>query len=60
MTVRDIDLVGPFKLFLAEPLRLHQLQLLARFVSDHGEMLLRLGICGRAARPADGFEFVTL
>ena len=60
MTVRDIDLAGPFKLFLAEALRLHQLQLLARFLADHGEALLRFGICSRAARPADGFEFVTL
>jgi hypothetical protein len=60
MTVRDIELVEPFKLFLAEALRLHQLQLLARFLADHGKTLLRLGICSRAARPADGFEFVTL
>jgi hypothetical protein len=60
MTVRDIDLAGPFKLFLAEALRLHQLQLLARFLATHREALLRLGICGRAARPVDGFEFVTL
>lgn len=60
MTVRDIALAGPFKLFLAEALRLHQLQLLARFVTDHGERLLQLGISSRAARPADGFEFVTL
>ena len=42
MTVRDIDLVGPFKLFLAEAQRLHQLQLLARFLADHGEALLRV------------------
>jgi hypothetical protein len=41
-------------------LRLHQLQLLAHFLADHREALLRLGICRRAARPADGFEFVTL
>jgi hypothetical protein len=60
MTVRDMDLVGPFKLFLAEALRLHQLQLLARFLADHGKALRRLGVCSRAARPADGFEFVTL
>lgn len=60
MTVRDIDLIGPFKLFMAEALRLHQLQLLASFVATHRETLLRLGICSRAARPADGFEFVTL
>ena len=32
MTVRELDLAGPFKLFLAEPLRLHQLQLLASFI----------------------------
>ena len=60
MTVRDIDLAGPFKLFLAEALRLHQLQLLARFLVDHRDALLRFGICSRAAQPADGFEFVTL
>jgi hypothetical protein len=60
MTVRNIDLVGPFKLFLAEALRVHQLQLLARFLAGHGETLLQLGICTRAVRPVDGFEFVTL
>jgi hypothetical protein len=38
----------------------HQLQLLALFLAEHGEALLRLGICSRAARPVDGFEFVTL
>jgi hypothetical protein len=60
MTVRDLDLAGPYKLFLAEPLRMHQLQLLAAFIVNHGEALLRLGICTRAARPVAGFEFVTL
>jgi len=60
MTVRDLDLVGPFKLFLSEELRLHQLQLLATFVAAHAEILLRLGICSRAATPVEGFEFVTL
>jgi len=58
--VREIELVGPFKLFMAEALRLHQLQLLASFLVTQGEALLRLGICTRAARPVDGFEFVTL
>jgi hypothetical protein len=58
MTVRELELVGPFKLFLAEALRMHQLQLLALFLAEHGEALLRLGICSRAARPVDGFEFV--
>jgi hypothetical protein len=33
---------------------------LARFLADHGETLLSLGICSRAVRPAEGFEFVTL
>jgi len=60
MTVRDLDLVGPFRLFLAEELRLYQLQLLASFVASHGEALRRLGICSRAVRPTEGFEFVTL
>ena len=60
MTVRDVDLAGPFKLLLAEPLRLHQLQLLASFIVEHAEPLTRLGICSRAARPVDGFEFITL
>jgi hypothetical protein len=60
MTARDMDLIGPFKLFLAEALRLHQLQLLASFIVTHGDALLRLGICSGAARPIDGFEFVTL
>jgi hypothetical protein len=60
MTVRDLDLTGPFKLFLAEPLRQHQLQLLAVFVAVHGEALFRLGLCARAARPVEGFHFVTL
>jgi hypothetical protein len=58
MTVQELDLVGPFKLFLAEALRVHQLQLLASFIVRHGEALLRLGICSRAARPVEGFEFV--
>jgi hypothetical protein len=60
MTVRDLDLTGPYKLFLAEPLRMHQLQLLAQFVVAHGETLLRLGIATRAMKPVEGFEFVTL
>lgn len=60
VTVRDAELVGPFKLFLAEALRLHQLQLLASFLMAHREALVRLGICARAARQVDGFEFVTL
>ncbi len=60
MTVHELDLVGPFKLFLAEALRMHQLQLLASFIASHGEALLRLGICSRAARPVEGFEFVVL
>jgi hypothetical protein len=60
MTVRDLDLIGPFKLFLAEPLRLHQLQLLASFITIQGNSLLRLGICARAVRPVEGFEFVIL
>ena len=60
MTVHELDLTGPFKLLLAEPLRLHQLQLLASFMARHGAALLRLGICTRAARPAEGFQFVTL
>jgi len=58
MTVRDLDLVGPYKLFLGEALRLYQLQLLASFIAAHGAALLRLGICSRTARPVEGFEFV--
>lgn len=60
LTVRDLELSGPFKLFLSEPLRLHQLQLLATFVVTHGNALLRFGLCRRATRPTEGFEFVTL
>jgi hypothetical protein len=60
MTVRSLALVGSFKLFLAEPLRMHQLRLLASFIAVHGNELLRLGICQRAEAPAAGFEFVTL
>lgn len=60
MTVRDIALSGPFKLLLAEPLRVHQLQLLALFLAIHGAALLRLGLCTHAPRPVEGFEFVTL
>jgi hypothetical protein len=45
MTVRRLDLVGPFKLLLAEPPRLHQLQLLASFMVSHGDALLRLDLC---------------
>jgi hypothetical protein len=60
MSVRDMELIGSFKLFLAEALRMHQLHLLASFLVTHGEALMRLGICTRAARPIDGFEFVTL
>ena len=54
MTVRNLDLAGPYKLFLAEPLRMHQLQLLAQFVVAHGETLLRLGICTRAMETGRG------
>jgi hypothetical protein len=60
MAVRDLALTGPFKLFLPEALRLHQLQLLASFMLTHGERLLRNGICTRAAVPVEGFQFVTL
>lgn len=60
VTVRDLDLAGPFKLFLPEELRLHQLQLLSSFVLAHGERLHRLGLCRPAAVPAEGFRFVTL
>jgi hypothetical protein len=60
MTVRDLLLTGTFKLFFAEPLRMHQLQLLAMFMTIHGETLMRLGVCTRSARPVEGFEFVTL
>jgi hypothetical protein len=60
MTVRDLDLTGPFKLFLAESLRLVQLQLLAGFVAGHADALLRLGLCRRAEKPIEGFQFVTL
>ena len=60
MTVHNFDLAGPFKLFMAEPLRLHQLQLLASFMLEHGQALSRLGICTPAARPTEGFQFATL
>jgi hypothetical protein len=60
VTVRDLVLAGPFKLFLPEQLRLHQLQLLSSFILAHGEQLHRLGLCTRAAVPVAGFEFVTL
>jgi len=39
---------------------MHQLQLLAWFLMARGEALLRLGLCPRAARPIDGFEFAAL
>jgi hypothetical protein len=60
MIVGNLELSGPFKLFLAEPLRVQQLQLIAAFMVAHGERLLRLAICAPAASPAAGFEFVTL
>ena len=60
VTVRDLILAGPFKLFLPEQLRLHQLQLLSSFILTHGERLQRLGLCTRAAVPVAGFEFITL
>ena len=60
MTVRDLVLTGPFKLLFAEPLRLHQLQLLASFMVQYADALLRSGVCHRAERPVEGFEFVTL
>jgi len=60
LTVRELELVGTFKLLMAERLRMHQLELLARFVLTHGEALVRLGICTRAASPAEGFHFTTL
>jgi hypothetical protein len=60
LTVRELELTGTFKLFLAERLRMHQLERVALFVLAHGDALLRLGICARAARPVEGFQFVTL
>jgi hypothetical protein len=60
MTVRDLDLTGPFKLFLSESLRMYQLQLLASLIAAHNGELLRLGICSRATTAVDGFQFVTL
>ena len=44
ITVRDIDLTGPFKLLFAEPLRMHQLQLLGLFLATHGR-----SCCGSAS-----------
>jgi hypothetical protein len=58
MTVRNLDLTGPYKLFLAEPLRMYQLQLLAVFIAAHAEALLRFSICAPAAKPVEGFQFV--
>jgi len=60
ITVRDLDLTGPLKLFLAEPLRAHQLQLLASLIAAYGDELLRLGLCSRASASIEGFHFVTL
>jgi hypothetical protein len=60
MTVRSLELTGTFKLFLAERLRMHQLEVLASFILVHGEALLRHGICRRAADPVEGFQLVTL
>ncbi|HEX4408357.1 MAG TPA: hypothetical protein VH206_06260 [Xanthobacteraceae bacterium] len=60
VTVRDRELAGPFKLFLPEALRVHQLQLLASFILTHGERLQRLRLCTRAAEPVEGYRFVTL
>ncbi len=58
--VFDVELIGQFKLLFAEPLRMHQLGLLARFVRDHRDALLRTGVCRIAGRPADGFQFSML
>ena len=60
LTVLDLDLTGTFKLFMAEPLRLHQIQLLASFILAHRDALTRLGICTPALRRAEGFSFETL
>lgn len=60
ITVRDIDLTGPFKLLFVEPLRMHQLQLLALFLATHRAALLQLGLCTYNSSPIEGFEFVTL
>lgn len=57
--MRWLELTGTFKLFLAERLRMHQLELLALFVLTHGEALVRHGICKPAANPIEGFQFVT-
>jgi len=63
LTIRGRLVVGPlqvegiFKLLFAEPLRLHQLEVLATFVHRYGEALLRLGLCRPADTPADGFAF---
>jgi hypothetical protein len=59
LTVHNFELAGSFKLFMDEPLRMAQLQLLASFLLAHRQALLRLGICTPAAAPAEGFQFVT-
>jgi hypothetical protein len=59
LTVRWLELTGTFKLFLAERLRMHQLELLALFVLTHGEAPARRGVCKPAASPIEGFQFVT-
>lgn len=58
LTVRQVAIGGMFKLFLAEPLRMYQLEMLALFVAGHHQALLRLGLCTPATRPVAGFEFV--
>jgi hypothetical protein len=39
---------------------MHQLELLAWFITIHAQALLRLQLCRRAAQPVEGFQFVTL
>jgi len=57
LLVSYVELPGIFKLFAAEQLRLHQLELLALFVITHSELLLRLGICRRSSQVCNGFQF---
>jgi hypothetical protein len=58
MTVHHFELRGIFKLLFAEPLRMVQIQLLARFIHAHGISLVHLGLCRNASQPIDGFQFL--
>lgn len=57
IAVQDVHIEGMFKLFINPSLRLILLKLLAAFVHQQQESLLRLGLCRRHQGGTESFQF---